>query len=108
MTSDQKFTSGLILGIGGALGLLLGSGLSATGIGACLGLPLAFVSLPFMIWGSVWIYQGRSQKAQQVIAAGIAAGVREANTAGTVSPPPRRRCGQCDSELGAEAAFCIS
>ena len=105
MTSDQKFTWGLILGIGGALGLLLGLGLSATGIGACIGLPLAFVSLPFAIWGSCWIYQARSQTADQVIAAGMASGVREGIAAGTVSPP-RQRCGRCGNELGFDAAFC--
>lgn len=105
MTSDQKFTWGLILGIGGALGLLLGFGLSTTGIGACIGLPLAIVSLPFTIWGSVWIYQARSHKAEQVIAAGMAPGVREGNAAVMVSPP-RQRCGQCGNELGFDAAFC--
>jgi hypothetical protein len=108
MTSEQKFTWGLILDIGGAVGLLLGLGLSTSVIGACLGLPLAFVSFPFLIWGSVWLYQARSQKAQEVIAGGISVGVREGIIAGAASPKPPRLCGQCGNELGSDAAFCTS
>jgi len=108
MTADQKFTWGLVLVIGGGLGLLLGTGISTTVIGACLGLPLAFVSVPFLVWGSVWLYHARSQKAQAVIAGGKATDVREGIIAGTASPKPPRLCGQCGNELGPDSAFCTN
>jgi hypothetical protein len=135
MTTDNRMTWGLVLNIGGFIGFLFAMGISATGIGACLGIPLAIICLPLAIWGAVWIYQARTQKAQQIIAAGVAAGIRAGVAprtadatqqqvpatvvAGTFPPmppastapvkslaPPAERCRQCSAELTSGAAFC--
>jgi hypothetical protein len=75
MTGSEKYTWGVILGVGGWLSLFGGIALSMTVIGACLGIPLAVIGLPVMVWGGIWAYQGRFQKQQEVISAGIREGL---------------------------------
>ncbi|HEX5758095.1 MAG TPA: hypothetical protein VF121_02775 [Thermoanaerobaculia bacterium] len=81
MTGSEKFTWGVVLSVAGSLGFVGGIVLSMTLIGACLGIPMALISLPFMIWGTVWAYQGHFQKAQEVLSAGIREGLSAAQTA---------------------------
>jgi len=87
--TESKIGWGLGLWIGGKVGLLLGLLLSLTGIGACLGIPLVLACVPCIILGVVLYFQGRSQKAQEVIAAGVRQGIIEAQ-AHNVEPQPRQ------------------
>ena len=81
MTGSEKFTWGLVLSVGGSLAFVGGIALSITLIGACLGIPMAVIGFPLMIWGTVWAYQGRLEKAQEVITAGIREGITAAQAA---------------------------
>lgn len=75
MNSNQKFTYGLIIEISGAFLFAIGVGISFTLIGACLGIPMALVGVPLMIWGTVWLFQARAEKTKEVIAIGIQQGL---------------------------------
>jgi hypothetical protein len=75
MTGSEKYTWGVILGVGGWLSLVGGIALSMTLFGACVGIPLAVIGLPVMVLGSIWVYQARCQKQQEVISAGIREGM---------------------------------
>lgn len=88
MTGSEKYTWGVILGIGGWLSFAGGILLSMTLFGACLGVPLAVIGLPVMIWGIVWGYQGRFQKQQEVISAGIREGLSSVQGVQLNIPPP--------------------
>lgn len=74
MSGSQKFTWGLVLGFTAMFLLLGGLVLSATGIGACVGVPMALVGLPLGIWGGVWAYQGRAQILSEAVAKAVAKG----------------------------------
>ena len=76
MTGTKKFTWGIILTIVGSLLAAGGLALTVTVIGACVGIPMGLLGLPMMIWGLVWILQGRSQKQQEAITAGIKEGLK--------------------------------
>jgi len=76
MKATNKFTWGIILNIVGSLLFVGGIALTLTLIGACVGIPMGLLGLPMMIWGLVWILQGRSQKQQEAIAAGIKEGLK--------------------------------
>ncbi|HEY4592773.1 MAG TPA: hypothetical protein VIJ61_10235 [Thermoanaerobaculia bacterium] len=89
MTGSEKYTWGVILTIGGSAVLMVGILLSASLIGACLGVPLAIISLPVMVWGIIWAYQGHFQKQQEVISAGIREGISLMQAANAnMLPPP--------------------
>lgn len=79
MTNGQKHGWGLTVLFTGWFFLIGGMLLTATFIGACLGIPLIIMGLGFTIWGAVWIYQARAQKAAEVIAQGVRAGIAQAN-----------------------------
>jgi hypothetical protein len=89
MDTRSKTTWGLVLWIGGKFGLLMALLLSLTGIGACLGIPLALVCVPCIICGVVLYFQGRSETAREVIAAGVRQGIVEAqsHTSAPQAPP---------------------
>lgn len=76
MTSTNKFTWGIILTIFGSLLASGGLVLTLTVIGACVGIPMGLLGLPMVIWGLVWILQGRTQKQQEAITAGIKEGLK--------------------------------
>jgi hypothetical protein len=91
MTSSQKLTWGVILAIFGYFFMVIGFGISFTLIGACLGIPMVVIGLPFAIWGSIWTWQGRVLRAEEAIAAGVKQGIQQAQTqANTLqnTPPP--------------------
>jgi hypothetical protein len=75
MNSNQKFTYGLIIEIGGAFLCAVGLAISFTLIGACLGIPMALVGLPLMIWGAVWLFQAKAEKTKEIISVGIQQGL---------------------------------
>jgi hypothetical protein len=75
MNSNQKFTYGLIIEICGAFLCAVGLAISFTLIGACLGVPMALVGLPLMIWGAVWLFQARAEKTKEIISVGIQQGL---------------------------------
>lgn len=81
MTGSEKYTWGVILSVSGGVAISGGILLSATLVGACLGVPMAIVGLPLMIWGAIWAYQGRFQKQQEVISAGIRDGIASVHAA---------------------------
>jgi hypothetical protein len=85
MTGSEKYMYGVILNIVGGLSLAGGIGLSVTVIGACLGLPMALLGLPLVIWGGVWAFQGYHEKQRETIAAGVQAGIQAAHA--SVSQP---------------------
>lgn len=99
MDAKSKISWGLGLWIGGKLGLLIALLLSMTGIGACLGIPMALVCLPCIICGVVLFFQGRSETAKQVIAAGVRQGMIEAQAQssavrqGLIEAPPQPSAG---------------
>lgn len=76
MSGSQKHTWGVILNIVGGLLFVGGVALSFSIVGACLGVPMALVGLPLTIWGVVWTFQGKSQKQQEAIAAGVREGLQ--------------------------------
>lgn len=76
MTTSQRFTWGLVLGIGGGLLFTGGAALTASLIGACVGVPMALLGLPAMIVGVVWTRRAQFEKAQETIAAGVREGIR--------------------------------
>jgi len=86
MTSSSKLTFGIILGIAGYLLFLCGLLLSFSLIGACIGIPMALIGLPLGIWGSVWMWQGKVQRAEEAIATGVRQGIQQATT--PPMPPP--------------------
>lgn len=88
MTGSEKYTWGIVLSVGGSLGFSGGLLLSATVIGACLGIPLAFIGFLAMVWGGVWTYQGYFQKQQEVISAGIREGIASVQGVQLNIPPP--------------------
>lgn len=96
MTSTNKFTWGVLLNISGGVLFLGGIALSFTLIGACLGIPMALVGFPMLIWGTVWLFQAQSQRSQEAIAADVQQGLqhatfREASAAPILqinAPPP--------------------
>lgn len=75
MTSGGKMGWGIGIMSGGAFLLVIGVLLSASLVGACLGIPLVIVGLPLSIWGTVWTYQARNQKQAEAIAEGIRNGL---------------------------------
>ncbi|HVF71864.1 MAG TPA: YARHG domain-containing protein [Chthoniobacterales bacterium] len=77
MKAGTKFTWGLILALGGKILFVVGIALSFSIIGACLGLPMAAVGFPLIIWGYVWLYKARADKAREVIARGIREGLSQ-------------------------------
>jgi hypothetical protein len=78
MDTKSKTSWGLVLWIGGKVGLLIALLLSLTGIGACLGIPLALVCVPCIICGVILYFQARSEMAKEIIAAGVRQGIVEA------------------------------
>lgn len=88
MTGSEKYTWGVVMSIGGSLGLFGGIALTATLLGACLGIPMALVGLPVMVLGIVWTYQGHFQKQQEVITAGIRDGIAYMHGVNTNPSPP--------------------
>ena len=79
MTASQKFGWGLAIELVSLLTFVLGLALTSTVCGALLGIPLMLVALPCIVWGVVWCFQGRAQKAEEVIAAGVQRGIQEAS-----------------------------
>lgn len=88
MTGSEKYTWGMVLSIGGSCAFFGGLLLSATLIGACLGVPMALIGLPLIVWGTVWAYQGYFQRQQEVISAGIREGIASVQTA-NINPFPQ-------------------
>jgi hypothetical protein len=88
MTGSEKYTWGMVLSIGGSCAFFGGILLSATLIGACLGVPMALIGLPLMVWGIVWAYQGHFQRQQEVISAGIREGIASVQAA-NINPFPQ-------------------
>jgi len=91
MKSSTKLTWGIMLLISGWLLFFLGLILSATGIGACLGIPMIVLALPFIIWGAVWTWQGKVKRAEEAIATGVRQGIQQAQATTrppTSTPPP--------------------
>jgi len=87
MSSSSKLMWGLVLGVGGTLIFGLGAILTATGIGACLGIPLILVAIPLCIWGGIWIWQGKVKRAEEAIAAGVQRGIEQAAKSQKSQPP---------------------
>jgi hypothetical protein len=80
----DKLTRGIIMMIAGWGAVMLGIVLTSSLIGACIGIPMLLIGLPFGIWGTVWFYQGMFAKQQQMLAGGIAQGIAQARQ----STPP--------------------
>lgn len=89
MTGGEKYGWGVGLTVTGSVLFIGGIALSMTLIGACLGVPMAIVGFPLLVWGFVWAYQGHAQRQQEVISAGIRDGLRQAQ-----APPQREVASQ--------------
>lgn len=87
MKTGTKFTWGLILNLAGAVLFCVGFAISFTIVGACLGLPMMAVGFPLLIWGAVWIYKARADKAREIIARGIQEGLSRFELPATSSGP---------------------
>lgn len=85
MTSSSKLTFGIILTISGLFLILLGIGLTATTIGACIGLPMILLGIPLEIWGAVWVWQWKIKRAEEAIAKGVSQGIQQATAGRTPS-----------------------
>jgi len=88
MKGSEKYMWGIVLMIFGSLALTFGIILSVTLVGACLGVPMALVGLPLMVWGMIWAYQGHFQKQQEVISAGIREGIASLHAINVNPTPP--------------------
>ncbi len=75
MTSTTKLTWGYICTFGGMLLVIAGIPLSAV----CIGVPMIIIGLPVVIVGIILIFKGKSQKAQEIITAGVQQGIQAAS-----------------------------
>jgi hypothetical protein len=73
--------------------------LTSTGCGAVLGLPMILMALPATIWGTVWCFQGQSQRAQEAIAAGVRQGIQQGTPVAGLPVAPEHVTGLRPSEL---------
>lgn len=90
MTGTEKFTWGIVLNLIASGLLVVGTLLSFTMIGACIGIPMILVALPLYVWGIVWVFQGQFQKQAESIAAGVEYGLKRA---APTSEQPRQLAG---------------
>jgi len=77
----------MILAITGYFSFIIGLALSFTLIGACFGIPMIIVGLPIGIWGNIWMWQGRVQRAEEAIATGVQLGIQKAAAQSVARPP---------------------
>lgn len=87
MKTGTKLTWGLILNFAGAILFFVGLCLSFTLIGACVGLPMMAVGFPLIIWGAVWFYKARAEKAGETIAKSIQEGLSRFERPPAALPP---------------------
>lgn len=78
MRAGEKLGWGIGIMCTGGLLLIGGVTLSATLIGACIGVPMFLAGLPLAIWGSIWTYQGNASRQAEIIARGIRDGLEHA------------------------------
>ena len=109
---DGKSTTGLVVLIGGAVMFGFGMLLSASGAGACIGLPIAGLAGIMILVGIILLIvgaAGQTHPAATTTSAtrppdpGASAG---APVLSKISAQPPLTCTNCGSSLPAEAAFC--
>jgi hypothetical protein len=104
MPGGGKGTSGYVIMILGCAFLGVGIGISFTGIGACLGIPLAIIAVPMIIVGAIMRSRARAARVDAVIASSVSEAVSRNLQA---HPPiPTSWCAACGSKVEATAAFC--
>lgn len=96
-------TGGYVLIMLGSISVGAGVGISFTGFGACIGIPMALVGIPLIILGAIIRSRARDRRTDAVLAQAVASSVSR-----TTVPPHEDavRCGSCGESLPTDVASC--
>jgi hypothetical protein len=107
--SGKTGTTGYVMMMVGAVMFGAGIAISFTGIGACLGIPMAVIGFPLLIVGAVMRSRARSARVDAVVQQAVSESVARAMPQQLSTPPvfaPGLSCNKCGAALAAATRFC--